>query len=280
MKFLHLLFVACVVFVSSCEKKAEPRPAPVIVGRDGDTCRISKVSYGAGRQLLYEYTGSRVSRIIARIEGFDYPSDLHYDLNGRLERVSGSHVDAKYEYDSKGRLVKENRILHNEGTFTLIPHYEARIFEYNEKDEMIKCSYVEGRGTDYNSFYVKKGEVYLYETYLYDIQGSVYVMETYERTPSSASFKRTSQNVYTYDKMINPFYGHPGIYDFGMYFGAEIGNGVICFSQHNIVKETAYPNTEITAYVYSPTKYPLSGQNVQWQQGSAKEMIFEYTNCK
>lgn len=280
MRLNYFLLFVCALFAVCCGKKTEPRPEPVIVGRQGDTCRISKVSWGVGQSLIYQYSGGRVSRIISRIEGFDYPSDLHYDTQGRLAKVSGHQVDTNYEYDTKGRLAKENRILHDDSVFTMIPHYGARIFEYNEKDEMIKCSYVEGRGTDYNSYYVKKGEVYLYETYSYDIQGSVERMQTYERTPASAVFKKTSEYIYTYDKMINPFYGHPGIYDYAMYFGTEVGNGVICFSRHNIVKELDYDKSEITNYLYSPTKYPLSGENVQWQQLNFKNMTFEYTNCK
>lgn len=279
MKLTHFLFFVFIIVAASCAKKIDPRPAPVIIGREGDTCRISRISFW-DRIIKYDYTANKITKITVSLNGFDYPHDLHYDLNGKLEKVSGRQVDTSYEYDSQGRLVKENRTLHDEGVITAIPHYESRSFEYNEKDQMVKCSYVEGRGTIYNSFLIKKGEIYLYETYTYDIQGSVVKMESYEMKPRSTTFEKTSEYIYSYDKMINPFYGHPGIYDYGMYAGNDIGNSVICFSQHNIVKEAANTDIQTAAFVYSLTKYPLSGKNVQLQQTSADKLTFEYSNCK
>ncbi|WAC12496.1 hypothetical protein [Dyadobacter pollutisoli] len=278
-KIFFVLIIGFTLFIS-CKKKPDPVPEPVIVGLEGDTCRISKVSYGPFQKIIYEYTGDRVNKIILQIDGNEYPGVLEYDAEGKLTKVKGLHVDTQYEYDSKSRLIKENRTLHNEGVYTLISHWEARIFEYNNENQVAKCSYLEGRGTDYNSFYVKKGEVYRYETYLYDFQGCVEKLESYERTPRSTKFDRTAVYIYQYDKLINPFYGHPGIYDVKTYFGADSGNGVLTFSKHNVIKVTANGMSENIGYTHSSTKYPLSIQNVRWQENHFPDLNLEYVNCK
>ena len=282
MRKIGFVFILGFVLILSCKKKSNPEPAPGpdIIGQEGDTCRIRKASYGLYQNIIYEYAGGKVSKVILQIDGNEYPGVLEYDSGGKLTKVKGLHVDTSYEYDSKGRLIKENRTLHNEGVYTLIPHWEARIFEYNNDNQVAKCSYVEGRGTNYNSFYVKKGEVYKYETYLYNFQGCVEKMESYERTPSSTIFYRTVY-IYQYDKLINPFYGHPGIYDIKTYFGADSGNGVLTFSKHNVVKVTMMNGTsENAVYSYSTTKYPLSAVNVYWQENRFPNLSFEYVNCK
>ncbi|MCF2489900.1 hypothetical protein L0659_17075 [Dyadobacter sp. CY347] len=86
--------------------------------------------------------------------------------------------------------------------------------------------------------------------------------------------------LYQYDKLNNPFYGHPGIYDIKTYFGADSGNGVLTFSKHNVVKVTINSTSENIVYSYSPTNYPLTAYNVHWQDNLFPDLSFEYVNCK
>ncbi|MCF2489901.1 hypothetical protein [Dyadobacter sp. CY347] len=77
-KICFLLFISLALFIS-CKKKSEPEPGPEIVENKGDTCRISKASYGPNQNIVYEYAGDRVTKVVLQMDGFEYPGVLEYD---------------------------------------------------------------------------------------------------------------------------------------------------------------------------------------------------------
>ncbi|MHA4739356.1 hypothetical protein [Dyadobacter sp. MSC1_007] len=278
--FLLLVCALTIILTDACKEKDNPEVPSVIYGREGDTCQLSKITVGTWDYLRYDYTNRTVRKVTLHTQNADFPCELIYS-NGRLQRVSGKIMDTSYEYDAKGRVIKENRTLHNDDVNTLIPHFGARIFEYNDADQVVKCSYVEGRGTEYNSFYVKKGEIYRYETYAYDVQGDVFGMVAYEREAKSEKFKVTADYTFFHDKLISPFYGHPGIFDFNLYFGNESGNGPAVFSKHNIVRRVENGISSSTTYTYTGNRYPLKATHFPWTDNFFVDDIrFEYLNCK
>lgn len=279
-----LVIVLCcaltVLFVEGCGDKKETPVKPVIVGREGDTCRLARTTLDFGYYLTYEYVNKRVKKIILNADGGDYPCEPVYDAAGRLQRVSGKIVDTAYEYDTKGRVVKETRILHRDSVNTHIPHYSQRLFEYDEADHIIKCSYVEGLGTDYNPIFVKKGEVYRIENYSYDVQDDLITMVVSTREPKDTKFRVTEEYAYFYDKLINPFYGHPGLFDFNLYVGTEVCNAPVVLSKHNIIRRVIKGVPTTTSYIYTDTKYPLSSPNIAWLDSNSVGINLEYQNCK
>lgn len=139
-----MLWIAFIFFIS-CKAKKEisvPDPKP-IPESDGDTCRISRITFPGNEILQYVYTDWKISQIILKAQGREYVTATKYDASGRLEKLSGPLVKCTYEYDEQNRVIRENRLLdfnapRGQG------HYEARLFEYNTSGLMVKCSYVEG----------------------------------------------------------------------------------------------------------------------------------------
>lgn len=268
------------LFMEGCSKKKETTVKPVIIGREGDTCRLARTILDFGHYLTYEYVNKRVQKITLHADGGDYPCELIYDAAGKLQRVSGKIVDTAYEYDNKDRVVTETRILHRDSVNTHIPHYGQRIFEYDEADHITKCSYVEGLGTDHNPFFVKKGEVYRIEDYSYDVQDDLITMVVSTREPKDTKFRVTEEYAYFYDKMINPFYGHPGMFDFNLYVGSEVCNAPVVLSKHNMIRRVSKGVPTLTSYIYTDTKYPLNLSNMPWINNFSVGINLEYQNCK
>lgn len=268
------------LMVEGCGDEKTTPVKPIIIGREGDSCRLSKTTLRSGLYLTYGYENKRVQKITLHADGSSYPCELVYDAAGRLQKVSGKIVDTSYEYDAKGRLVKETRRLHRDSVNTYIPHFGQRLFEYDDTDRIIRCSYVEGLGSDYNPSFVKKGEIYRVESYTYDVQDDLIAMVVSTRGPKDTKLRVIGEYAYFHDKLINPFYGHPGLFDFNLYAGAEVCNAPIVLSKHNIIRRLIKGVPLTTQYIYTDTKYPLSSPNMVFIDSTSVGINLEYQNCK
>ncbi|GGN12017.1 hypothetical protein GCM10010967_54970 [Dyadobacter beijingensis] len=122
--------------------------------------------------------------------------------------------------------------------------------------------------------------MYRYETYAYDVQGDVIAMVAYEREAKSERFLVVADYAYFYDKLINPFYGHPGIFDFMLYFGSATANNPAVFSKHNIIRRVSKGFGVDANYSYTDTKYPLIATSIPWEDTYLDALWFEYLNCR
>lgn len=271
-----------VLFLISCKSKKEiltPDPKPVVKS-DGDTCRISRITFPGNEILQYVYADRKISQIILKAQGREYVTAAKYDAIGRLEKLSGPLVECTYEYDKQNRVIKENRSLdfnapRGQG------HYETRIFEYGSSGSVVKCSYVEGADHGLNASFIPKGQIYAYETYEFNSFGNIAKTTEYFTNHPNAGFVLIREWEYEYDNKINPFIGHPGLMDYGIFFGGEYGNASLVFSKNNRTKGKVKGLGEaVTSYQYNSANYPSVGSDVFWANEYLRPVIFEYENCK
>jgi hypothetical protein len=279
---MRIVLLIAFIFFISCKAKKEvlvPDPKP-IPETDGDTCRISRITFPGNEVLEYVYADQKISQIILKAQGREYVTTARYDANGRLEKLSGPLVECTYEYDEQNRVIRENRLLdfnapRGQG------HYQARIFEYGILGLMVKCSYVEGADHGLNTSFIPKGQIFAYETYEYNSFGNIKAMTEYYTNHPSAGFVLLREWEYEYDDKINPFFGHPGLKDYGIFLGAEYGNAALVFSRNNRTKGRVKGLGEVlTSYQYNSANHPSVGTDVFWQNEYLRPVTFEYENCK
>ena len=276
-----VIWIAFIFFISCKTKnealKPDPKPIPEI---DGDTCRISRITYPGNEILEYIYANKKISQIILKAQGREYVTTAKYDVNGRLETLSGPLVECTYEYDEKDRVIRENRML-NLNAPRGQGQYEARIFEYGILGLIVKCSYVEGVDHGLNTLFIPKGQIFAYETYEYNSFGNIKNMTEYYTNHPYVGFTVAREWEYEYDNKINPFFGHPGLMDYGIFYGGEYGNAALVFSRNNRTKGKIKGLGEvITSYQYNSANYPNLGNEVFWANQYLRPIVFEYENCK
>jgi hypothetical protein len=256
-----ILFILLIIVFNGCKKDDPESPTPAVTA-----CQLGKITYPTvDISLEYKYNAGRVTQIIFTESGNPEVFPVTYDNGGRLTMVD----IATYNYDAAGRLVKET-LKTTPGFFY---GYESRTFEYNASGQLVKCSYFQysSNGT------VPKGQIFFYETYEYDNRNNIAKLSHYDS--DGEQFSKSGEILYEYDDKMNPFQGHPGLFDIGLLLGSENANNAVVFSKNNITKITFSGKTNTTTYKYNSKNYPVSTENF-FVGDDANSFVFEYTDCK